>query len=371
VYKLINTNGKAKCAEFITHDGIIHTPVFMNVATCAAIKGGVSCLDLQEIKCQVALANTYHLCVRPGDDLIYKLGGIKKFMNWNAPVLTDSGGFQVFSLSNTRKISEQGVCFYSHVDGKKIFIGPEESMKIQANLNSTIAMAFDECTPYTRDKNYIKNSVERTTRWLFRSQKKLCEINQERNNTQILFGINQGGIFKDIRAEHAKIISDLNLEGYAIGGVCAEKNYQELYEIINHVTDYLPKNKPTYLMGVGTPENILECVALGIDFFDCVLPARNARHGHVYTSRGKINLFNMQNKYLQDPIDINCECKTCKNHSRAYIRHLLKSKEILGLRLCVIHNLYFFNNLMCEIREAIKNNLFHEFKRKKLYDWNN
>ncbi|MDR1150165.1 MAG: tRNA guanosine(34) transglycosylase Tgt [Clostridiales bacterium] len=367
-YKIISQDGKAKCAEFKTLDGLIKTPVFMNVATCAAIKGGLSSIDLKNIKCEVLLANTYHLHLRPGDELINNFGGIKKFINWNKPVLTDSAGFQVFSLSKMRKICEEGVYFNSHIDGKKIFIGPEESMLIQQNINSTIAMAFDECTPYTRDKNYIKNSIDRTTRWLKRCIKKNTELNKINNKNQILFGINQGGIFKDLRIEHAKVIRELDLEGYSIGGVCNEKDYNELYEIVDCVTDYLPENKPTYLMGVGSPENILECVFRGIDFFDCVLPARNARHAHVYTSAGKLNLLNSKYKTDNNSIDLKCNCETCKNFSRGYINHLFKAKEILAMRLCVIHNLYFYNNLMREIREAIKNKNFVNYKNQKIYE---
>ena len=362
LYKLINMDGKAKRAEFITHHGIVQTPVFMNVATCGAIKGGVSAMDLKKINTQIILANTYHLCLRERDKLIYKLGGLNKFMNWDGVTLTDSGGFQVFSLSKTRKIKEEGVYFNSILDGKKIFMGPEESMIIQSNLDSTIAMAFDECTPFPCERNYMQKSVARTVRWLIRSKNKMDELNQEHNKKQLLFGINQGGVFEDIRIKNAKEISKLGLDGYAIGG----ETYENLYEIVDTVTDYLPKEKPTYLMGVGKPRDILECVARGVDFFDCVLPARNGRHARVYTHFGELNLNNAKYFNQDIAIDKNCECEACKNFSRAYIHHLFKAKEILAMRLCVLHNLYFFNNFMQEIRDEIEKNNFFAYKKRKL-----
>ena len=368
-YKLLTCDGSAKRAEYHTVHGIIQTPVFMNVGTAAAIKGALSTEDLERIGCQVELSNTYHLHVRPGDEIVKKLGGIHKFMNWNRPVLTDSGGFQVFSLAGLRKIKEEGVTFNSHIDGRKIFMGPEESMQIQSNLGSTIAMAFDECAPALADKKYVINSVERTTRWLERCKIKIDELNSlddTVNKEQLLFGINQGAIYSDIRKEHAKKIADMNLDGYAIGGLAVGETHEQMYEIIETVVPYLPKDKPTYLMGVGTPANILEAVERGIDFFDCVYPSRNGRHGHVYTNFGKLNLFNQQYELDDRPIEKGCQCPTCKRYSRAYIRHLLKAKEMLGMRLCVLHNLYFYNTMMSEIRDAIDRHEFAEYKRNKL-----
>ena len=368
-YKLLTCDGSAKRAEYHTVHGTIQTPVFMNVGTAAAIKGALSTEDLERIGCQVELSNTYHLHVRPGDEIVKKLGGIHKFMNWNRPVLTDSGGFQVFSLAGLRKIKEEGVTFNSHIDGRKIFMGPEESMQIQSNLGSTIAMAFDECAPALADKKYVINSVDRTTRWLERCKKKMDELNSLEdtvNKKQLLFGINQGAIYSDIRKEHAKKIADMNLDGYAIGGLAVGETHEQMYEIIETVVPYLPKDKPTYLMGVGTPANILEAVERGIDFFDCVYPSRNGRHGHVYTNFGKLNLFNQQYELDDRPIQEGCQCPTCKRYSRAYIRHLLKAKEMLGMRLCVLHNLYFYNTMMSEIRDAIERHEFAEYKRNKL-----
>ena len=341
----------------------------MNVGTVAAIKGAVSTDDLHDLKTQIELSNTYHLHVRPGDKLIKELGGLHKFMVWDKPILTDSGGFQVFSLSSLRKIKEEGVTFNSHVDGRKIFMGPEESMRIQSNLASTIAMAFDECAPALADKRYVNDSVLRTTRWLKRCKTEMDRLNSLEdtiNKEQILFGINQGAIYKDIRIEHAKAISDLDLKGYAIGGLAVGESHEQMYETIEAVIDYLPKDKPTYLMGVGTPANILEGVDRGIDFFDCVYPSRNGRHGHVYTNNGKLNLFNAQYEKDMTPIDETCSCKVCKTYSRAYIRHLLKAKEMLGMRLCVMHNLYFYNTMMEEIRDAIRGGYFKSYKEDKL-----
>ncbi len=368
-YKLINMDGKAKRGEFTTVHGVIQTPVFMNVGTAAAIKGAVSTMDLQQIKTQVELSNTYHLHVRPGDDVVKKMGGLHKFMVWDKPILTDSGGFQVFSLAGLRKIKEEGVYFNSHVDGRKIFMGPEQSMQIQSNLASTIAMAFDECAPSTADEKYIRNSVERTTRWLKRCKeemKRLNSLDDTINKHQMLFGINQGGIFENIRKEHADIISELDLDGYAVGGLAVGETHEEMYRILDEVVPHLPTDKPTYLMGVGTPANILEAVDRGIDFFDCVYPSRNGRHGHVYTNRGKINLFNAKYELDSKPIEEGCDCPACRTYSRAYIRHLLKAKEMLGMRLCVLHNLYFYNTMMEEIRDAIENNRYKEYKKQKL-----
>ena len=368
-YKLLTCDGSAKRAQYHTVHGTIQTPVFMNVGTAAAIKGALSTEDLERIGCQVELSNTYHLHVRPGDEIVKKLGGIHKFMNWNKPVLTDSGGFQVFSLAGLRKIKEEGVTFNSHVDGRKIFMGPEESIQIQSNLGSTIAMAFDECAPALADKRYVANSVDRTTRWLERCRIKMNELNSLSdtvNNEQLLFGINQGAIYSDIRKEHAKKVADMNLDGYAIGGLAVGETHEQMYEIIETVVPYLPKDKPTYLMGVGTPANILEAVERGIDFFDCVYPSRNGRHGHVYTNLGKLNLFNQQYELDDRPIEEGCKCPTCQRYSRAYIRHLLKAKEMLGMRLCVLHNLYFYNTMMSEIRDAIERHEFAEYKRSKL-----
>ena len=368
-YTVIAREGNAKSAHFETVHGTVETPVFMNVGTVAAIKGAVSTDDLHDLKTQIELSNTYHLHVRPGDKLIKELGGLHKFMVWDKPILTDSGGFQVFSLSSLRKIKEEGVTFNSHVDGRKIFMGPEESMRIQSNLASTIAMAFDECAPALADKRYVNDSVLRTTRWLKRCKTEMNRLNSLEdtiNKEQILFGINQGAIYKDIRIEHAKAISDLDLKGYAIGGLEVGESHEQMYETIEAVIDYLPKDKPTYLMGVGTPANILEGVDRGIDFFDCVYPSRNGRHGHVYTNNGKLNLFNAQYEKDMTPIDETCSCKVCKTYSRAYIRHLLKAKEMLGMRLCVMHNLYFYNTMMEEIRDAIRGGYFKSYKEDKL-----
>ena len=370
MYKILKTDGRAKRAEFTTVHGTVQTPVFMNVGTVAAIKGAVATTDLQEIGTQIELSNTYHLHVRPGDKLIKELGGLHKFMNWNKPILTDSGGFQVFSLAGLRKIKEEGVTFQSHIDGHKIFMGPEESMQIQSNLGSTIAMAFDECAPAKADRKYIINSVERTTRWLERCKKEMNRLNSLEdtiNKSQMLFGINQGAIYDDIRIDHAKRISELDLDGYAVGGLAVGETHEEMYHVLDEVVPYLPQNKPTYLMGVGTPANILESVDRGIDFFDCVYPSRNGRHGHVYTHRGKINLFNAQYELDNEPIEEGCGCPACRNYSKAYIRHLLKAKEMLGMRLCVLHNLYFYNHLMEEIRTAIEEHRYSEFKRQTLY----
>ena len=359
MYRILNIDGKAKRAVLDTRHGEIHTPVFMNVATAAAIKGGLDATDLEMVGCEVALANTYHLHLRPGDEIVRDLGGVRKFMGWKKPLLTDSGGFQVFSLAKLRKIKEEGVYFASHIDGRKIFMGPEESMQIQANLGATIVMAFDECPPSGVERAYMRESIDRTTRWLVRSQKALGE-------GQMLFGINQGGVEHDLRIEHAKVISEMNLAGYALGGLAVGESHDQMYAVLENTVPHLPQNKPTYLMGVGTPENILEAVERGIDFFDCVLPARNGRHGHVFTSRGKLNLHNAQ--YIRDdsPIDAACACHTCQNHSRAYIRHLIKAGEILAMRLCVIHNLHFYNNLMKEIRHAIETSTYAAFKKQKL-----
>ena len=374
MYKLITTDGNAKRGEFTTPHGVIQTPVFMNVGTIAAIKGAVSTEDLQTIKTQVQLSNTYHLHVRPGDEIVKKLGGLHKFMVWDKPILTDSGGFQVFSLAGLRKIKEEGVYFNSHIDGRKIFMGPEESMQIQSNLASTIAMAFDECPPATAERSYIQPSVDRTTRWLKRCKDEMARLNSLEdtiNKKQMLFGINQGGIFEDIRIEHAKQITELDLDGYAIGGLAVGESHEEMYRIIEATVPYLPQNKPTYLMGVGTPANILESVERGVDFFDCVYPSRNGRHGHVYTNHGKLNLFNAQYETDDRPIEEGCGCPACKKYSRAYIRHLLKAKEMLGMRFCVLHNLYFYNNMMEEIREAIEEHRFAQYKRRKLEGFNN
>ena len=373
MYKLIKKDGAAKRGEFHTVHGVIQTPVFMNVGTAAAIKGAVSTEDLQQIKTQVQLSNTYHLHVRPGDKIVKKMGGLHKFMVWDKPILTDSGGFQVFSLAGLRKIKEEGVYFNSHVDGRKIFMGPEESMQIQSNLASTIAMAFDECPPALAERKYIMDSVARTTRWLERCKTEMARLNSLEdtiNKKQMLFGINQGGINEDIRIEHAKRISDMDLDGYAIGGLAVGESHEEMYRIIESTVPYLPVDKPTYLMGVGTPANILEAVDRGVDFFDCVYPSRNGRHGHVYTNRGKINLFNAKYETDSEPIEDGCGCPACRKYSRAYIRHLLKAKEMLGMRLCVLHNLYFYNTMMEEIREAIEQGRYKEYKNAKLAGFN-
>lgn len=368
-YKVLKTEGNAKRGEFKTVHGTVQTPVFMNVGTVAAIKGAVSTEDLEQIGCQIELSNTYHLHVRPGDKLIKDMGGLHKFMNWNGPILTDSGGFQVFSLAGLRKIKEEGVTFHSHVDGRIIFMGPEESMQIQSNLGSTIAMAFDECPPALAEKSYVLPSVERTTRWLKRCQKEMERLNAMEdavNPHQLLFGINQGAIYEDIRIEHAKVIADLDLDGYAVGGLAVGESHEEMYRVLDAVVPYLPKNKPTYLMGVGTPANILEAVERGVDFFDCVYPSRNARHGHLYTKNGKINIKNA--KFARDdrPIEPGCQCPTCKRYTRAYIRHLMVAGEMLAMRLCVIHNLYFYNKLMENIRLALDEGRFAAFKKDML-----
>ena len=370
MFKVIKKEGSARRGEFVTVHGTVQTPAFMNVATCGAIKGAVSALDLKNIKCQVQLCNTYHLHLRPGDEKVKQMGGLHRFMNWDRPILTDSGGFQVFSLASLRKIKEEGVYFNSHIDGRKIFMGPEESMQIQSNLASTIAMAFDECPPHPATREYMQNSVDRTTRWLHRCKAEMTRLNgleDTINKHQMLFGINQGGTFEDIRIEHAKAISELELDGYALGGLAVGESHADMYNIIEKTTPYLPKNKPTYLMGVGTPANILESVDRGVDFFDCVYPSRNGRHGHVYTHRGKINLFNAQYELDNEPIEEGCGCPACRNYSKAYIRHLLKAKEMLGMRLCVLHNLYFYNHLMEDIRLAIEEHRYGEFKRQTLY----
>lgn len=369
MYKILKTEGNAKRAEMTTVHGTIQTPVFMNVGTVAAIKGAVATRDLYEIGTQVELSNTYHLHVRPGDELIKRLGGLHKFMNWDRPILTDSGGFQVFSLAGLRKIKEEGVTFHSHVDGRIIFMGPEESMRIQSNLASTIAMAFDECPSSVADISYVKDSVDRTTRWLIRCRDEMNRLNSlddTINKQQLLFGINQGGVYDQIRIDHAKRISELELPGYAVGGLAVGESHEEMYHILDVTVPHLPKDKPVYLMGVGTPANILEGVERGVDFFDCVYPSRNGRHGHLYTNHGKINLFNQQYEDDLRPIEEGCECPACRMYSRAYIRHLLKAKEMLGMRLCVLHNLYFYNKMMEEIRDALDNGKFSEYKKSKL-----
>ena len=368
-YTILKTEGRAKRARFETVHGTIQTPVFMNVGTVAAIKGAVSTEDLEGIGTQVQLSNTYHLHVRPGDQIIKQLGGLHQFMSWKKPILTDSGGFQVFSLAALRSIKEEGVTFRSHVDGRKIFMGPEESMQIQSNLASTIAMAFDECPPSKAERSYVQQSVDRTTRWLIRCKTKMEELNVREdtiNKDQLLFGINQGAVLPDIRIEHAKRISELDLPGYAIGGLAVGETHEEMYEILDITVPHLPNTKPVYLMGVGTPENIIEAVDRGIDFFDCVYPSRNARHAHLYTHHGKINLLNARFEKDDTPIEEGCACPTCRRYSKAYIRHLLKAKEMLGMRLCVLHNLYFYNHMMLEIRDALDQGNFKEFKMKTL-----
>ena len=369
MYKILKTEGRAKRAEFTTVHGTVQTPVFMNVGTVAAIKGAVSTEDLEGIGTQIELSNTYHLHVRPGDKLIKEVGGLHKFMSWNKPILTDSGGFQVFSLASLRKITEEGVAFQSHVDGRKIFMGPEESMQIQSNLGSTIAMAFDECPSSLADRIYVQNSVDRTTRWLERCKVEMNRLNSLEdtvNPSQMLFGINQGAVFSDIRIEHAKRIAEMNLDGYAVGGLAVGETHEEMYRVLEDVVPYLPQHKPTYLMGVGTPANILEAVSRGVDFFDCVYPSRNGRHGHVYTNFGKLNLFNQKYEKDMRPIEEGCNCPACRRYSRAYIRHLLKAKEMLGMRLCVLHNLYFYNTMMTEIRDALDAGNYEAYKKLKL-----
>ena len=369
MYKVLKTSGRAKRAVLETVHGTIQTPVFMNVATVAAIKGGVSTEDLEEIGTQVVLSNTYHLHLRPGDDVIYKMGGLHKFMSCNKPILTDSGGFQVFSLAQNRKIKEEGVYFRSHIDGHKLFMGPEESMRIQSHIGSTIAMAFDECPSARAEHEYVQMSVDRTTRWLERCKKEMDRLNSlpgTVNPHQMLFGINQGAIFDDIRIEHAKTISQMDLDGYAVGGLAVGETHEQMYHVLDAVVPYLPQDKPTYLMGVGTPANILEAVERGIDFFDCVYPSRNGRHGHLYTKRGHINLLNARYELDNTPIEEGCNCPACRRYSKSYIRHLLKSGEMLGMRLCVLHNLYFYNHMMEDIRTALDEDRFDTFKKDML-----
>ena len=369
MYKIIKKDGNAKRAEFTTVHGVIQTPVFMNVATVAAIKGGVSTYDLEGIDTQVVLSNTYHLHLRPGDDLIYRMGGLHKFMSCDKPILTDSGGFQVFSLAKTRRIKEEGVYFHSHIDGHKLFMGPEESMRIQSHLGSTIAMAFDECPSAKAEHEYVQMSVDRTTRWLERCKKEMDRLNglpYTVNPHQMLFGINQGAIFDDIRIEHAKRISEMDLDCYAVGGLAVGESHEEMYHVLETTVPYLPVEKPTYLMGVGTPANILEAVDRGIDFFDCVYPSRNGRHGHLYTRRGHINILNARYEYDDTPIEEGCKCPACTRYSKAYIRHLLKAGEMLGMRLCVLHNLYFYNHLMTDIRAAIEKGEYASFKKQTI-----
>ena len=369
MYEILNTDGWAKRARFSTVHGVVETPVFMNVGTAAAIKGAVSTEDLYEIDTQIELSNTYHLHVRPGDRLIHELGGLHRFMNWDRPILTDSGGFQVFSLAKLRQIKEEGVTFASHIDGHKIFMGPEESMQIQSNLASTIAMAFDECPSALAERDYVQASVDRTTRWLYRCRDELNRLNdleETINRNQLLFGINQGAIYSDIRIEHAKQITELDLAGYAIGGLAVGETHEQMYEILDTTIPHLPKDKPVYLMGVGTPANILEAVDRGVDFFDCVYPSRNGRHGHAYTSHGRMNLLNKRYEKDERPLEEGCGCPACKRHTRAYIHHLFKAKEMLGMRLLVLHNLYFYNHLMEEIRQAIEDGRYSAFKKQKL-----
>ncbi|MBP5763107.1 MAG: tRNA guanosine(34) transglycosylase Tgt [Lachnospiraceae bacterium] len=372
-FKLIKKDGNARRGELITVHGTVQTPLFMNVGTVAAIKGGVSSEDLENIGCQVELSNTYHLHVRTGDELIKRFGGLHRFMDWKKPILTDSGGFQVFSLASMRKIKEEGVTFRSHIDGHRIFMGPEESMRIQSNLGSTIAMAFDECPPAKAEREYVLPSVQRTERWLERCKREMERLNSLEdtiNKDQLLFGINQGAVYNDIRIENAKRISELDLPGYAIGGLAVGESHEEMYDVLDNTAPILPEDKPRYLMGVGTPANILEAVDRGIDMFDCVYPSRNGRHGHLYTHHGKININNA--KYSEDdrPIEEGCGCPACRRYSRAYIRHLHKAGEMLGLRLCVLHNLYFYNHLMEEIRDAIDEGRYKEFKNSLTDDLN-
>ncbi|EUB12413.1 tRNA-guanine transglycosylase [Shuttleworthella sp. MSX8B] len=371
MYQLLKTEGRAKRAKFTTVHGTVETPLFMNVGTVGAIKGAVSTEDLKELGCQIQLSNTYHLHVRTGDETIRELGGLHRFMVWDRPILTDSGGFQVFSLAGLRRIREEGVTFRSHIDGHRIFMGPEESMRIQSNLGSTIAMAFDECPDALSERDYVQKSVDRTYRWLVRCKEEMARLNALEgrvNPQQLLFGINQGAIFPDIRIEHARRIAELELPGYAIGGLAVGESHEQMYRILDEVVPYLPQDKPTYLMGVGTPQNILEAVERGVDFFDCVYPSRNARHGQLYTHRGKINIKNARYEKDMKPIEEGCRCPTCQTYSRAYIRHLMKANEMLGMRLCVMHNLYFYNHLMEEIRNALDQGRFAEFKRQTLAD---
>lgn len=369
MFQLLKTEGAARRGVFTCAHGTVQTPVFMNVGTQGAIKGALSAADLENIGCQVELSNTYHLHLRPGDKVVREMGGLHRFMTWDKPILTDSGGFQVFSLAKLRAIKEEGVTFRSHIDGHKIFMGPEESMQIQSNLGSTIAMAFDECPDARADRRYVEKSVARTTRWLKRCKTEMQRLNSlpdTINPHQMLFGINQGAIFDDIRIEHAQAIAELDLDGYAVGGLAVGETHEQMYHVLDTVVPYLPKDKPTYLMGVGTPANILEGVERGIDFFDCVYPSRNGRHGHVYTNHGHLNLFNAQYELDERPIDEECQCPVCRHFSRAYIRHLLKAKEMLGMRLCVMHNLYYYNHLMEEIRDALDEGRFAEYKKMRL-----
>ena len=365
MFKILHTNGKARRGEFKTVHGTVQTPVFQNVGTIAAIKGAVSTTDLKEIGCQIELSNTYHLHLRPGDKIVHQMGGLHKFMNWDRPILTDSGGFQVFSLAGLRKITEEGVSFNSHIDGRHIFMGPEESMQIQSNLASTIAMAFDECIENPAPRDYVKKSIDRTYRWLERCKAEMNRLNQldtTINKNQLLFGINQGGIYDDLRIEHMQQIAKLDLPGYAIGGLAVGETHEEMYHILDVVLPHAPEDRPRYLMGVGTPANIIEAVARGVDFFDCVMPSRNARHAFMFTSQGTMNLLNQKYETDPNPIDPNCNCPACRNYSRAYIRHLFKAKEMLGMRLCVLHNLCFYNNLMEQIRNAIEEDRFEQFR---------
>ncbi len=369
MFELIKKDGGARRGRFTTVHGTVETPVFMNVGTAAAIKGAVTALDLKDIGCQVELSNTYHLHLRPGDEVVKTMGGLHKFMNWERPILTDSGGFQVFSLAKLRNIKEEGVYFSSHIDGRKIFMGPEESMQIQSNLASTIAMAFDECIENPCEKKYAKESAARTVRWLERCKTEMARLNSlpdTINKNQMLFGINQGSTYEDIRVDNMKAIAELNLDGYAIGGLAVGETAEEMYSVIEAVEPFMPKDKPRYLMGVGTPVNILEAVDRGVDFFDCVMPSRNARHGTIFTSQGILNIMNAKYECDSLPLDPNCDCPTCRNFSRAYIRHLFKAKEMLAMRLAVMHNLYFYNNLMKEIREAIEEDRFASYKNEKV-----
>lgn len=365
MFKILHTNGKARRGEFRTVHGTVQTPVFQNVGTLAAIKGAVSTQDLKEIGCQIELSNTYHLHLRPGDKVVKQMGGLHKFMNWDRPILTDSGGFQVFSLAGLRKITEEGVSFNSHIDGRHIFMGPEESMQIQSNLASTIAMAFDECIENPSPRDYVKNSIDRTYRWLERCKAEMNRLNgldDTINKNQLLFGINQGGVYDDLRVEHMKRIAKLDLPGYAIGGLAVGESHEEMYHILDVVLPHAPEDRPRYLMGVGTPSNIIEGVARGVDFFDCVIASRNARHAFMFTKNGTMNLLNQKYETDPNPIDPTCDCPACRNYSRAYIRHLFKAKEMLGMRLCVLHNLYFYNHLMEDIRLAIEEDRFEQFR---------
>ena len=368
-YQILAKDGRAKRARFTTVHGVVETPVFMNVGTAAAIKGAVSTEDLYQIGTQIELSNTYHLHLRPGDEVVHELGGLHRFMNWDRPILTDSGGFQVFSLANLRQIKEEGVTFASHIDGHRIFMGPEESMQIQSHLASTVAMAFDECPSARAERSYVEQSVARTTRWLHRCKAELARLNEKEetiNKEQLLFGINQGAVFADIRIRHAKEISELSLDGYAIGGLAVGETHEEMYAILDETVPYLPEEKPTYLMGVGTPVNIIEAVDRGVDLFDCVYPSRNGRHGHAYTAYGRMNLLNKRYEKDSRPLEEGCGCPACRRYSRAYIHHLFKAKEMLGMRLLVLHNLYFYNHLMQEIRDAIEAGQFSTWKRNKI-----